>query len=62
MMHVRGKEVSRAGRIDFADQREFVISPRQWRSFALALDRPARTKPALVRLFKEMSGLRSPSR
>ena len=34
-----------------ADQREFVLTPKQWESFVAALDRPARIKPELVRLF-----------
>jgi uncharacterized protein (DUF1778 family) len=36
-----------------ADRREFIASPAQWKAFAAALDRPARTKPALTRLFAE---------
>jgi uncharacterized protein (DUF1778 family) len=39
-----------------ADQRDFVASPKQWQSFIDALDRPARVKPELARLFSE-SGL-----
>ena len=39
-----------------ADQCEFVISPRRWRAFMDALDRPAEAKPGLVRLFDEMHG------
>jgi uncharacterized protein (DUF1778 family) len=34
-----------------ANQREFVLTPKQWESFVAALDRPARVKPELVRLF-----------
>ena len=36
-----------------ADKREFVASDRQWRAFLDALDRPARVKPELARLFSE---------
>ena len=34
-----------------ADKREFIASPQQWKAFIEALDRPARVKPELVRLF-----------
>jgi uncharacterized protein (DUF1778 family) len=34
-----------------ADQREFDASPRQWKAFIEALDRPARVKSKLARLF-----------
>jgi len=34
-----------------ADKRDFVASPQQWRTFIDALDRPARVKPELARLF-----------
>jgi uncharacterized protein (DUF1778 family) len=36
-----------------ADKREFAASPRQWKAFIEALDRPARVKPELARLFAE---------
>jgi uncharacterized protein (DUF1778 family) len=36
-----------------ADKREFVASPKQWKAFAEALDRPAQIKPELARLFSE---------
>jgi uncharacterized protein (DUF1778 family) len=36
-----------------ADKREFVASPKQWKAFVEALDRPARVKPELARLFSE---------
>jgi len=36
-----------------ADKREFVASPKQWRSFLEALDRPARVIPDLARLFSK---------
>jgi uncharacterized protein (DUF1778 family) len=34
-----------------ADKHEFHASPKQWRAFVEALDRPARVKPELARLF-----------
>lgn len=36
-----------------ADKREFAASPKQWKAFIDALDRPARVKPELARLFSE---------
>jgi uncharacterized protein (DUF1778 family) len=36
-----------------ADKREFIASPKQWKAFVEALDRPAQIKPELVRLFSE---------
>jgi len=33
------------------DQRDFVASPKQWQSFLQILNRPARVKPELARLF-----------
>lgn len=36
-----------------ADKREFIASPKQWKAFAEALDRPAQIKPELARLFSE---------
>lgn len=41
-----------------ADKREFIVSPKQWKAFVEALDRPARIKPELVRLFSETTGER----
>jgi uncharacterized protein (DUF1778 family) len=38
-----------------ADKREFVASPKQWMAFLQALDRPARNKPELARLFSHRS-------
>ena len=38
-----------------ADRRDFLASPKQWRAFVEALDRPARVKPALARLFSKSS-------
>ena len=40
-----------------ADKREFVASPKQWSAFLQALDRPARIKPELVRLFSRSARL-----
>lgn len=37
-----------------ADKREFVASLTQWKAFTQALDRPARIKPELARLFSEV--------
>jgi uncharacterized protein (DUF1778 family) len=36
-----------------ADKREFRASPKQWKAFVEALDRPARIKPELALLFSE---------
>ncbi|SRR5258708_23560085 len=36
-----------------ADQKKFVLNERQWKEFMEALDRPAREKPRLKRLFAE---------
>jgi uncharacterized protein (DUF1778 family) len=36
-----------------ADKRDFIASPKQWKAFVEALDRPAQIKPGLVRLFSE---------
>jgi uncharacterized protein (DUF1778 family) len=36
-----------------ADKREFALSPKQWKAFVEALDRPARVIPELARLFSE---------
>jgi uncharacterized protein (DUF1778 family) len=41
-----------------ADKREFIVSPKQWKAFVKALDRPAQVKPELVRLFSGTSGER----
>jgi uncharacterized protein (DUF1778 family) len=41
-----------------ADQREFVATPKQWEAFTRALDRPARIKPELARLFSESDAAR----
>lgn len=40
-----------------ADQREFVASRKQWEEFTNALERPARKKPELARLFSETAPL-----
>jgi uncharacterized protein (DUF1778 family) len=39
-----------------ADKREVVVNTKQWREFTAALDRPARFKPELARLFAEVAG------
>jgi uncharacterized protein (DUF1778 family) len=36
-----------------ADQTRFVLDDKQWKAFTAALDRPARSKPRLRRLFAE---------
>ena len=36
-----------------ADQKRFVLQEEQWREFMEALDRPAREKPRLRKLFTE---------
>jgi uncharacterized protein (DUF1778 family) len=38
-----------------ADQRHFVLSPKQWKAFSEALDRPAKRIPALAKLLREPS-------
>jgi uncharacterized protein (DUF1778 family) len=38
-----------------ADRREFAASPKQWKAFIEALDRPGRVKPELARLFSEQA-------
>jgi uncharacterized protein (DUF1778 family) len=38
-----------------ADQRNFVLSDKQWRAFTEALDRPARHIPKLEKLLREPS-------
>lgn len=38
-----------------ADQTTFVLSPRQWKAFTDALDRPPQPKPRLKRLLSEPS-------
>lgn len=45
-----------------ADKREFIASPKQWQAFVEALDRPARTKPELARLFSETAVVERGSR
>jgi uncharacterized protein (DUF1778 family) len=37
------------------DRKEFAISPKQWRAFVEALDRPAKVIPELARLFAQSS-------
>lgn len=36
-----------------ADQTRFVLDDRQWKAFMAALDRPAKDKPRLRKLFQE---------
>ena len=36
-----------------ADQTRFVLDDKRWNAFLAALDRPARSKPRLRRLFEE---------
>lgn len=36
-----------------ADQTRFVLDHKQWKAFLAALDRPAKDKPRLRKLFKE---------
>ena len=45
-----------------ADKHEFIASPKQWKSFVEALERPARIKPELARLFSETAVLERGSR
>lgn len=45
-----------------ADKREFIVSPKQWKVFVEALDRPAHIKPGLARLFSETGILERGSR
>jgi uncharacterized protein (DUF1778 family) len=40
-----------------ADRREFAVSRKQWDAFTKALERPARKKPELARLFSETAPL-----
>ncbi len=40
-----------------ADTRSFQLNEKQWAVFLAALDRPARTKPALRKLFSQPSVL-----
>jgi uncharacterized protein (DUF1778 family) len=45
-----------------ADKREFIVSPKQWKAFVEALDRPAQIKPELARLVSETGVLERGSR
>jgi uncharacterized protein (DUF1778 family) len=45
-----------------ADKREFIASPKQWKAFVEALDRPAQIKPELARLFSATGVLERESR
>ena len=42
---------------EIADARHFKLSPRDWRRFTEALDRPVAIKPRLKRLFTERTVL-----
>lgn len=42
---------------EIAEARHFELSAKDWRRFSEALDRPAKTKPRLKRLFAESSVL-----
>jgi len=42
---------------EIADARSFALSPKNWRTFCEALDRPARSKPRLKKLFSESTVL-----
>jgi uncharacterized protein (DUF1778 family) len=44
-----------AAESELADQCEFKLPPDQWRAFLEALDRPAKSNPALRRLLTEPS-------
>jgi len=45
-----------------ADKREFVASPKQWKVFVAALERPAKIKPELARLLSDTGVLNRGSR
>ena len=45
-----------------ADQVHFLLSPKQWKAFTEALERPARVKPRLRKLLMEPSVLEKPQR
>jgi uncharacterized protein (DUF1778 family) len=42
---------------EIAEARHFELGPKDWRRFSDALDRPARVKPRLKRLFAEATVL-----
>lgn len=42
---------------EIADARHFELSSNDWQRFCQALDRPARTKPGLKKLFSEATVL-----
>lgn len=42
---------------EIADARHFELSPRDWKQFTAALDRPAASKPRLKKLLKERTVL-----
>lgn len=45
---------------DLRDQTEFELEKKQWQRFVELLERPARVKPELVRLFSKPSVFSSP--
>ncbi|HTA22047.1 MAG TPA: DUF1778 domain-containing protein [Terriglobales bacterium] len=45
---------------EIADARDFQISSKDWQRFSEALDRPARVKPRLKKLFSESTVLDRP--
>ena len=45
-----------------AERRDFVASPKQWRAFLDALDKPPRVKPELAELFSKPGVLERGSR
>jgi uncharacterized protein (DUF1778 family) len=42
---------------ELSDARHFQLSPKDWQRFSEALDRPAKAKPRLKRLFAESTVL-----
>jgi uncharacterized protein (DUF1778 family) len=42
---------------EFADEKEFRLSPEKWHAFVEALERPAQVHPRLLRLFAQSSVL-----
>jgi|ERR1022692_4716677 uncharacterized protein (DUF1778 family) len=44
---------------EIADARHFELSSKDWRKFSQTLDRPARVKPRLRKLFSESTVLES---
>jgi len=44
---------------ELAEARHFELSPKDWQKFSKALERPARVKPRLKKLFSESTVLES---